>query len=161
MAINNIFEPFFFRRPTAVAYVNGSYEYSLIKGMVRFYGSSYGVFVIAQVSGLPIGDMCASPIFGFHIHEGTSCNGNDDDPFADTKTHYNPKGCQHPYHSGDLPPLFGANGYAFSAVLTNRFTIDEIIGKTMVIHSSPDDFTSQSSGNAGKKIACGVIMRPS
>lgn len=159
MAINNFFESFSSRHPSTVAYVSGSFEYSLIKGIVRFYRSAYGVFVVTQVSGLPIGSMCASPIFGFHIHEGASCSGNADDPFADTLTHYNPKGCQHPYHAGDLPPLFGANGYAYSAVLTNRFTIDEIIGKTIVIHSSPDDFTSQPSGNAGKKIACGVITR--
>ncbi len=157
MATNNFFEPFFSRHPKAVAYVSGSSEYSLIKGIVRFYNSAYGVFVIAQISGLPIGNMCASPIFGFHIHEGASCSGNADDPFADTLTHYNPKGCPHPYHAGDLPPLFSANGYAYSAVLTNRFTIDEIVGKTIVIHSSPDDFTSQPSGNAGEKIACGVI----
>ncbi len=161
MAINNFFEPLSSRHPSAVAYVSGSSGYSLIKGIVRFYRSAYGVFVVAQVSGLPIGSMCASPIFGFHIHEGASCSGNADDPFADTLTHYNPKGCQHPYHAGDLPPLFGANGYAYSAVLTNRFTIDEIIGKTIVIHSSPDDFTSQPSGNAGKKIACGVITHQS
>ncbi len=158
MAINNIFEPFFSRRPTAFSHIVGSPEYSSIRGIVRFYQSAYGVFVIAQISGLPIGNMCASPIFGFHIHEGASCSGNADDPFAATKTHYNPKGCLHPYHAGDLPPLFGANGYAYSATLTNRFTADEIIGKTVVIHSSPDDFTSQPSGNAGKKIACGVIM---
>ncbi len=157
MAINNFFEPLFSRRPKALAYVNGSPEHSLLKGIVRFYQSPYGVFVVAQVSGLPVGSMCARPIFGFHIHEGISCSGNADDPFADTLTHYNPSGCSHPYHAGDLPPLFGANGYAYSATLTNRFTIDEIVGKTIVIHSSPDDFTSQPSGNAGKKIACGVI----
>jgi len=159
MAINKISEPFFSRRPTAFAHIGGSPEYSSIRGTVRFHRSTNGVLVIAQISGLPVGNMCASPIFGFHIHEGASCSGNADDPFADTKTHYNPKGCPHPYHAGDLPPLFGANGYAYSATLTNRFTVDEIIGKTVVIHSSPDDFTSQPSGNAGKKIACGVIMR--
>ena len=87
----------------------------------------------------------------------TETTGNEDDPFADAKTHYNPKSCPHPYHAGDLPPLFSANGYAYSAVLTDRFTVDEIIGKTVVIHSSPDDFTTQPSGNAGRKIACGVI----
>ncbi len=157
MAINNIFDPLFSRYPLAVAHMVGSPDHSAIKGTVRFYGSAYGVFVIAQIIGLPVGNTCASPIFGFHIHEGASCSGNDDDPFANTKTHYNPQGCPHPYHAGDLPPLFGANGYAYSAVLTNRFTIDEIIGKTVVIHSSPDDFTSQPSGNAGTKIACGVI----
>jgi len=41
--------------------------------------------------------------------------------------------------------------------LTDRFTISEIIGKTIVIHISPDDFKSQPAGDAGKKIACGEI----
>ena len=43
--------------------------------------------------------------------------------------------------------------------LTDRFTLKEIIGRTVVIHSMPDDFTSQPSGNSGEKIACGVIKR--
>jgi len=61
-------------------------------------------------------------------------------------------------NAGDLPPLFSANGYAFSAVLTNRFTIDEIIGRTIIIHSSVDDFITQPAGNAGTKNACGKII---
>ena len=157
MAINNIFSLHFSRHPIAFAHISGSPEYNSIKGIVRFYKTIYGVLVNAQISGLHVGDTCASPIFGFHIHEGESCSGNADDPFAYAKTHYNPKSCPHPYHAGDLPPLFSANGYAYSAVLTDRFTVDEIIGKTVVIHSSPDDFTTQPSGNAGRKIACGVI----
>lgn len=158
MLINRFPVPFRSRHPIAIARINGSPEHASIKGIVRFYRSQYGVFVVAQISGLPVGNTCKAPIFGFHIHEGGSCSGNSDDPFADTKTHYNPEGCPHPYHAGDLPPLFGANGYAYSAVLTNRFSIDEIVGKTIVVHSSPDDFTTQPSGNAGKKIACGVII---
>lgn len=159
MAINNVWEQFFSRHPVAFAHISGSPAYSSIKGIVGFYKSMYGVIVVAQISGLPSGDKCASPIFGFHIHSGASCSGNNNDPFADTKTHYDPLGCPHPYHAGDLPPLFGAKGYAYSAVLTDRFTAEEIIGKTVVIHSSPDDFTSQPSGDAGEKIACGVIQK--
>jgi len=71
--------------------------------------------------------------------------------------HYNPDNLPHPYHSGDMPPLFGNDGTAFSVFLTNRFKIDEIIGRTVVIHAQPDDFTSQPSGNSGEKIACGII----
>ena len=44
-------------------------------------------------------------------------------------------------------------------VLTNRFTVREIIGKTVVIHNMPDDFRSQPAGDSGMKIACGVIER--
>ena len=45
------------------------------------------------------------------------------------------------------------------AVLTDRFCVEEVIGRTVIIHSDPDDFHTQQSGNAGKKIACGVIRR--
>ena len=63
------------------------------------------------------------------------------------------------YHAGDMPPLFGTDRFAFSAFLTDRFSAEEGIGKTVIIHDSPDDFTTQPSGNSGVKIACGVIRR--
>lgn len=146
------------RRPQAWASIAGSPSYPNIRGTVRFYQSLYGVYVVAAVRGLPTHTgYCNSPIFGFHIHSGSSCTGNSADSFADVGTHYNPHDCPHPYHAGDLPPLFGADGRAFSAFLTNRFTTDEILGKTVIIHSAPDDFTTQPSGNSGTKIACGRI----
>lgn len=58
-----------------------------------------------------------------------------------------------------MPPLFGNDGKAFSAFLTDRFTVKEIVGKTVIIHSSTDDFTTQPSGNSGEMIACGEIKR--
>ena len=92
-----------------------------------------------------------------HIHEGESCSGNENDPFADAGAHYNPGDCPHPQHAGDLPPLFASGGSAWNAVLLNRFGIDEVIGKTIIIHQKYDDFESQPSGDSGLKIACGVI----
>ena len=44
-------------------------------------------------------------------------------------------------------------------VLTNRFAVKDIIGRTVVIHDKPDDFTTQPSGGSGVKIACGEIKR--
>ena len=41
----------------------------------------------------------------------------------------------------------------------SQFSVDEIIGRTVVIHSDSDDFHTQPAGNAGKKIACGVIRK--
>lgn len=143
--------------PHAVAIINGSEEYPSIHGIVRFYGTDKGVLVAAKVSGLPQGDDCRQPVFGFHIHAGDACSGNADDPFAVAGTHYNPLACPHPYHAGDLPPLFGCNGEAVSVTLTDRFNIKEIIGRTVILHASPDDFTSQPAGNAGVKMACGEI----
>lgn len=148
------------RKPSAVAYIRGSYRYPKISGRVQFYGVNGGVVVRTQAVGLPIKEgNCNNSIFAFHIHSGNSCSGDDKDPFANALTHYNPQNCLHPYHAGDMPPLFCVNGRAYLEFLTDRFNIDEIIGKTVIIHASSDDFTTQPSGNAGEKIACGVINR--
>ncbi len=145
-------------RPQAAASLAGSENYLGISGTVRFYQTGKGVIVLAEISGLPHSELpCHDRVFGFHIHEGTDCGGTMDDPFADTMSHYDPHGCEHPYHAGDLPPLFGNNGYALSLFLTQRFSVDEVIGRTVIIHDMPDDFTTQPSGRSGTKIACGVI----
>ena len=156
---NNLnFMSFTRQRPQAFARLRGSEDYPGIYGTAYFYQTAMGVIVSAQLENLPKSDdACRQPIFAFHIHSGEDCGGNEKDPFADAMSHYNPNDCLHPYHAGDLPPLFGCDGYAFSVVLTNRFTVKEIIGKTLIVHSSPDDFTSQPSGNSGTKIACGSI----
>ncbi len=145
--------------PDAVATVRGGAEYPDISGSVKFYQTARGVLTLAEIFNLPITtEKCANNIFAFHIHSGASCTGNAEDEFADAGTHYNPTDCPHPYHAGDMPPLFSADGTAFLAFLSDRFTADEIVGKTVIIHDKPDDFTTQPSGNAGKKIACGEIM---
>ena len=146
------------KRPNALAVIKGGREYPDIKGGVYFYQTNSGVVVVAKVSGLPYEkEKCKGNIFGFHIHEGEMCSGTEADEFKNTGMHYNPNGCAHPYHAGDMPPLFGNNGFAISAFLTNRFTVREVMGKSVVIHRNPDDFVSQPSGNAGTKIACGII----
>ena len=142
----------------AEALVYGSSKYPDIRGRVLFYELRNFVIVCAEIIGLPQNKgACSSPVFAFHIHEGTECSGNENDAFANAKMHYNPNNCPHPYHAGDMPPLFGANGSALSVFMTDRFTLSEIIGKTVIIHAQPDDFVTQPSGNAGEKIACGVI----
>jgi Cu-Zn family superoxide dismutase len=146
------------RNPDAIARIHGSKDYPEINGIVSFFQTRTGVFVICSVKGLPADDKtCDGSIFGIHIHEGGSCSGNSIDPFSETGGHYNPDNCPHPFHAGDLPPLFADKGYAWYAFLTQRFDVIEIIGKTVVIHSQPDDFTSQPSGNSGDKLACGKI----
>jgi Cu-Zn family superoxide dismutase len=42
-------------------------------------------------------------------------------------------------------------------VFTDKFRVREVIGKAMIIHESPDDFRTQPAGDAGKRLACGVI----
>ena len=143
----------------AAAWILGSPAFPNIRGLVCFYQLYNGVLLIAEISGLPYNEnSCESRVFGFHIHEGSTCTGNSEDPFADTGMHYNPNNCLHPHHAGDLPPLFGNDGLAFQSVLTNRFNINQIIDHTIIIHDSPDDFVTQPSGHSGVKIACGQIF---
>ena len=149
------------RRPDAEAVIRGSADYPAVSGRVRFYQTGRGVLVVSEVSGLPeTGARCAAGVFGFHIHSGSRCSGDSADPFAVALTHYDPSDCPHPAHAGDLPPLFSNRGCAFGAVLTDRFTVREIVGRTVIVHARPDDFTSQPAGMAGEKIACGQIRGP-
>lgn len=148
------------KKPDAKAELRGIGAYPDVAGKANFYQTKDGVLLSVEVMGLPTGDdHCTGGVFGFHIHEGESCTGNAEDPFADAKGHFNPHGCRHPHHAGDLPPLFEAQGRAFLVFLTGRFAVKEIIGKTIIIHASPDDFTTQPAGNAGKKMACGKIKK--
>lgn len=148
------------RRPQAVAHIKGIPEYHHISGTVRLYQTPSGVIVSAEIAGLPHSDApCRSTVFGFHIHSGSDCTGDMSDPLSSAMSHYDPDACDHPYHAGDLPPLFGNGGCALTAFLTDRFLVGDVIGKVIIIHDRPDDFTTQPSGNSGKKIACGIICR--
>lgn len=158
MSYSDQFQSIFRRNPDAMAFVSGSSSYPDVSGTVRFYQMCGYVMVVAEIEGLPIEDQpCAEPIFGFHIHEGMECSGDCSDPFADAGGHYNPCRCPHPYHAGDMPPLFGAGGRAFLAFMTDRFRVNEILGRAVIIHRMSDDFHTQPSGDAGAKIGCGII----
>lgn len=147
-------------RNRAVAAISGGKKYPDLRGTVTFNGMEEGVLVTVQVTGLPVqNECCGCGVYGFHIHSGGSCTGTEANEFADADGHFNPRGCPHPYHAGDMPPLFGNHGMAYMSFLTDRFTLEEIIGKTVIIHSKPDDFTTQPSGDSGEMIACGVIAR--
>lgn len=141
--------------PDAAAWVRGNAENSELSGTVKFYHTTYGgVLVEAQIFGLPDMEIPGSSNFyAMHIHESGDCS----DDFAHTGMHYNPKDKAHPDHAGDMPPLLGNQGYSYSVFYDKRFTIPEIIGKAVIIHEKPDDFTSQPAGNAGNKIGCGEI----
>lgn len=139
-------------QPAAIAEIRGGTDFPDIEGSVQFFKLNQGVVVLADIENLPKTD---ANIFAFHIHEGNSCE-ND---FSLTGGHFNPTNQPHPNHAGDMPPLFSNNGNAWFAFYTERFNIDEIIGKVVVIHDLPDDFTTQPAGNSGEKIACGVIKK--
>lgn len=150
------------RKPYAVAYIKGSDTYPSVAGRVLFYpAGERGVLAVTSVRGLPVTEMdCAARVFAMHIHENGTCSGTANDPFQDTGSHYNPYGCPHPAHAGDLAPLFAtARGNAWNITLYDRFGIAEIIGKSVIIHRNPDNFTTQPAGAAGEKIACGTVVK--
>lgn len=150
------------RRPCAASILQGSCNFPHIRGTVRFYNAGGGkVLTVFDVKGLPVeSGKCAERFFAVHIHEKGTCEGTADEPFSEAGEHYNPCNCPHPMHAGDLGVLFAdCNGRAQSAVVFDSFCIKEIIGGSVIIHRKPDDFMSQPSGNAGERIACGVIRR--
>lgn len=137
--------------PSAIAHISGGRACPRLRGTVRFFPRRGGTLVVAEICGLPVSD---TGFFAFHIHEGGNCRGNG---FPGTGGHYDPEQIIHPKHAGDLPPLLSDNGRAYSQVLTGRFQVSDIVGRTVVIHRGTDDFMTQPSGNAGMKIGCGVI----
>lgn len=142
--------------PAALAWIQGSASNPRLAGSVKFYQTTYGgVLIEAEIFGLPNIDAPGSTNFyGMHIHEHGNCTR----PFDQTGSHYNPGNVPHPQHSGDLPPLLGNQGYAYTVFYDKRFFVKDIIGRSLVIHSMADDFTSQPSGNSGSKIGCGIIQ---
>lgn len=131
--------------PEAYAKIKGNEQYPDVKGIVSFYGVHGGTIVVTEIIGLSKdSEKKTSTFHGFHIHDGE---------------HYNPTNEPHPYHVGDLPPLLANHGVVFSAFYTERFYPEDVLGKTIVIHENPDDFKQQPSGDSGKRIACGKIIR--
>lgn len=139
------------RRYDAAAMIKGSKEYPGLRGTVLFLQEKDGVLVKAEIVGLPKNE---SGFFGFHIHEGNNC---DNEGFTNVGGHLNTQKRPHPLHIGDLPPLLSCGGKVSMTVKTCRFSIREIIGRTVIIHFVADDFRTQPSGDAGEKIACGII----
>jgi superoxide dismutase, Cu-Zn family len=102
---------------------------------------------------------------GFHIHEAGDCSSGDG---MSTKGHFNPHGKPHGQstsperHAGDLPVLkAGKDGRAKVDVTLDVISIGQgpgnIVGRGLIIHADPDDYKTQPTGNAGARIACGVI----
>lgn len=102
---------------------------------------------------------------GFHIHEAGDCSSGDG---MSAKGHFNPLGKPHGMpgpqsHAGDLPMLKAAkDGRAKLDVELEGITVGSgptsIVGRGLIIHADPDDFKTQPTGNAGARLACGVIQ---
>jgi Cu-Zn family superoxide dismutase len=118
------------------------------------------VHVVVYVQGLKPGQE-----HGLHIHEVGDCSSGDG---MSTKGHFNPHGKPHGHHgsgerhAGDLPSLKAAkNGRAKVDATMDIITVGpgpaSIIGRGLIVHADPDDYKTQPTGNAGARIACGVI----
>jgi Cu-Zn family superoxide dismutase len=103
---------------------------------------------------------------GMHIHEVGDCSSGDG---MSTKGHFNPFGKPHgnpgdaERHAGDLPSLkANKDGRARVDVEIDVITLTggpgNIIGRGLIVHADPDDFRTQPTGNAGARLACGVIQ---
>lgn len=138
-------------------------DYPSITGMITFADTPAGTMVCADVRGLPEyrpAEDGKSPVgpFGFHIHEGGHCDiGDPEKPFESCGGHWNPTNEPHGNHAGDFPVLVASNGRAWMCFMTDRFTVDEITGRSVIIHENPDDYRTQPSGDSGRRIACGSI----
>ncbi len=128
-------------------------------GVVRFTQFGDSVKVVADIMGLGPGQE-----HGFHIHEYGDCSGPDG---MTAGGHYNPEGHQHglpatlTHHAGDMGNLKGDDqGKAHYMIILPNVSIagpkNPILGRAVVIHAKIDD-GSQPVGNAGSRIACGVI----
>lgn len=147
----------------AIAHISGSDLAPDVHGSVKFLGVPEGSWVEAEIFGLP--DFAAKTPqtpqigpFAFHIHEHDTCGSrHTDSPFAAAGGHWNPTGDQHGNHAGDFPVLFSNGGTAKMLFFTDRFMPEDVIGRSVIIHQSPDDYTTQPSGSGGRRIACGSI----
>jgi len=149
--------------PMSIAYISGGPLAPNISGFVVFKEVIGGTMVYANLTGLPNykpaqdGKPPIGP-HGFHIHEYGNCNvGSQEKPFMDAGEHWNPTNQPHGNHAGDFPVLFSNNGRAIMSFFTNKFKPSDIIGKAIIIHENPDDYRSQPAGDAGKRLACGII----
>lgn len=132
-------------------------------GELTFTQTSDGVRVSGALTPLPAG------VHGIHLHQVGKC---EPPAFTSAGGHLNPAtkqhGLQNPAgpHAGDMPNLtVDASGRATVDIITNRVTLDssgplfDADGTAIVVHAAADDQKTDPAGNAGARIACGVITR--
>lgn len=134
---------------------------STVKGTVHFTDVGDGnVEVQADLTGVPPGT------HGFHIHEKGDCGNN----ATNAGGHFNPTGMIHgapdavSHHAGDFGNVTAeANGEVHARFTTHSISLKSgdatyAVGHAVVLHANPDDLTSQPAGNAGARIACGIVQ---
>ncbi len=129
-----------------------------VSGTITFAKVESGIKVIATISGLTEGK------HGFHIHQFGDCSGTDGKTAGG---HFNPTAMKHSAptdsirHVGDIGNIVAdADGNATLEWVDSHMTfegVNSIIGRGVIIHADEDDLTSQPTGAAGARVACGVI----
>ena len=134
---------------------------SLVSGKVTLMPMGDGVHLTGTVGGLP-----ANSTHGFHIHEKGDCSAAD---ASSAGPHFNPAATPHgkaesgAHHAGDMDNVVAnAEGVVNLDVHVSGVTLgggaaNDIAGRALVVHAAPDDYTRQPAGNAGARVACGVI----
>jgi len=133
---------------------------SSVQGMVRFTTQKDGsVRVQGSVQGL-----APNTEHGFHVHEKGDCSAPDG---TSAGGHFNPNNVPHARHgsghAGDLPSLradgTGTASFDFSS---RSITVGQgptnVVGRGVIVHKDADDYTTQPTGNAGARLACGVVV---
>ncbi|QDW66647.1 superoxide dismutase family protein [Luteimonas granuli] len=122
-----------------------------------------GVAISGQVNGLAPGSE-----HGFHVHENGDCSAPD---ASSAGGHFNPQASAHgrvgegEHHVGDTDNIVADDtGVAMIDTRLEGATLGDgaptdIMGKSVIVHADPDDYTTQPTGNAGARLACGVISR--
>jgi Cu-Zn family superoxide dismutase len=131
---------------------------SKVNGVVSFTKERNGIRVIASIEGLSPG------LHGFHIHEYGDCGSPDANSAGG---HFNPGNMPHgaptadKRHAGDLGNIQAdASGNGRLTLVDSKLSFEgpySIIGRGVIVHAQADDFTTQPTGNAGARVACGVI----
>ncbi len=129
-----------------------------VSGIVTFTKTDGGITIVANFEGLTPGK------HGFHIHEYGDCSRLDG---KSAGGHFNPDGKKHgapnseERHVGDLGNLLAnEEGKAYYEMIDTRISFSgphSIIGRAIIVHAGEDDLTSQPTGAAGSRVACGVI----
>ncbi len=126
-----------------------------VEGWITFTQMNGGVQVQAELSGLTDDE------HGIHIHKFGDCRADD---YSSAGPHYNPANEDHDAptdqtrHMGDMGNIMvNADGTASMEYMDSVIDINKIMGRGVIVHQGTDDLTSQPSGAAGARIACGVI----
>ena len=149
----------------AIAYLQGGPLAPEIKGTVTFRDVQGGTKVTVEIWGLPRyqpagdGKQAVGP-HAFQLHENGNCRvGDPGNPFMAAGGQWNPGDQPQGNRAGDFPVLFSNRGFAFMSFFTDKLSVADVIGKAVVIHEGPDDYRMQTTGNSGRRLACGMVRR--